>query len=927
MNTQNDFQSIGRYQITKSLGKGGMGEVLLGHDPVINRHVAIKIIRKDLLKFNKIRRRFLKEAKIAGQLTHPSIIPIYTIHHETDELYYTMPYVEGETLKEIVHITKTREEKGEKPHPIGVSIPALIRIFINVCQAVSYAHSKNIIHRDLKPENIIVGKYGEVLILDWGIAVHKNAVEESSDEPISPMNIELTQPGKVLGTLSYLAPERVKGSKATESTDVYSLGVLLYFILTLELPFKRKSLKDFKKSMALEYLIEPNERAPYREIPRQLSEITKKALSFDPKDRYDSVKQLINDLEHYIEGNPEWIFAKSFDIIQKNDWEFQENILLAKHTAITRSSKIMEWALLMISSKSFSGNIKIEIEINAQEITEGIGILMNIPDSHERKELQEGYRFWMNAEPDPHVKLFRSNIEVMHIGDIGLKAGKQSITVEKIENHVRLFIDDQLILNYVSYLPMVGSHIGFLCKDMFFTLHQFNIFEGSQNIMVNCLSVPDAFLATKSLDKALVEYQRIGYSFQGRAEGREALFRAGFCLINKAKLEKREYVKKKYLADASTEFEKLRASPGAPLEYLGKSLVYQQEKDVEEEIKCLELALRKYPRHPLGHILEEHIIFRLHQTATRDRIGAYHFTLLALRLIPHIFTLEDTKNLLQNLEKYKEKLFFIDDSIDVDSPNIKRIQLVIELSFWVNKPMFLMEIYQNHLPNIPQRTLILQNILAVFHALNREDLASQMIASESQLKDSDILRLFNDSPEKLLMRKIGSDSNFDLRLSLITVYKHLTPRDYKKILPLMEQILSYPANEPLQEHIDFLHTWVLLLQKKFQEAWAILEKYSLEHLHAFSPLSQLYGLYLWFVEGKEFALIYFESFTDITFPYTHELLSQYLRGKIKLKRGWGKKAFLWEKFALCQQLTLYYSLIGNQSKAKYFEKKAKELLT
>src|ERR1700722_14845651 len=161
---------IGPFELLRSLGKGGMGEVFLGKDPSCGRLIAIKKIRDDLSKHKTMQERFLREAKIAAQLTHPSIIPIYSICDDKDGLYYTMPYVEGETLKEILLKTRQQEKKGEPLHPIGSSVPALIRIFLDICQAVAYVHARGILHRDLKPENIIIGKYGEVVILDWGLA-------------------------------------------------------------------------------------------------------------------------------------------------------------------------------------------------------------------------------------------------------------------------------------------------------------------------------------------------------------------------------------------------------------------------------------------------------------------------------------------------------------------------------------------------------------------------------------------------------------------------------------------------------------------------------------------------------------------------------------------------------------------------------------
>lgn len=176
---QSDF-----HQIIRSIGKGGMGEVFLAYDPFCERQIALKKIRSDLLDHPQIRKRFLKEAHMTCQLTHPAIIPIYTIRSDANMAYYTMPFVEGETLKQIIRKTKLQEKKGEKLDHLGGSILALMRVFITICQAVAYAHSKGVLHRDLKPENIIIGKYGEVMILDWGLAKSINSPPD--DEGFTP---------------------------------------------------------------------------------------------------------------------------------------------------------------------------------------------------------------------------------------------------------------------------------------------------------------------------------------------------------------------------------------------------------------------------------------------------------------------------------------------------------------------------------------------------------------------------------------------------------------------------------------------------------------------------------------------------------------------------------------------------------------------
>jgi eukaryotic-like serine/threonine-protein kinase len=190
-----------RYQLLESIGKGGMGEVFLVYDTLCGRRIALKKIRTDLLEHPQIRHRFLKEAHITCQLTHPAIIPIYSIQSLQLSAYYTMPFVEGETLKQIIRKTRQQEKKGEKLDHIGGSIPALMRVFITICHAVAYAHSKGVLHRDLKPENIIIGKYGEVLILDWGLAKYIHSPPSEGEEIAVPPKIPLPVWAKWLAQL------------------------------------------------------------------------------------------------------------------------------------------------------------------------------------------------------------------------------------------------------------------------------------------------------------------------------------------------------------------------------------------------------------------------------------------------------------------------------------------------------------------------------------------------------------------------------------------------------------------------------------------------------------------------------------------------------------------------------------------------------
>lgn len=707
------MEKIGRYEIRKLIAKGGMGEIYLASDPLCERQVALKRIREDLIKHATIRSRFIREARYACALSHPSIIPIYEIHEESDEIFYTMPYIEGETLKDILKKTREKTQLGQTPHPIGASIPALARIFLSVCQAVDFAHSKGILHRDLKPENILVGKFGEVQIIDWGLATKIGEKEIALPDVDRPPG--LTKPGKVVGTLSFMAPERAFDHPSSIQSDVYALGATLYQCLTLRLPFQRPNLKEYRKIAKKEVITKPEEKAPYRDIPRQLSSLALKALAFRPDERFLNVHEMIHELEDYIEGCPEWIPTKTFMIEDTDQWEFQETILLAKQIAITKVTEMMEWVMLMISKAAFTGNMRLEMSLSMDEECHGIGILFAIPDPSERKSLEDGYCFWLGHN---EAKLFHSNVEVVQMHTKPLSAiEKTHLVIELIDNRLKVLIDGKVLLNYSSHIPLVGGHVGLLYRDDNFSQDGLQVLLGSQSVMINCLSVPDAFLQSKDFKKALQEYHRIAHSFRGRIEGRQAQFKAGITYIEQAKAEPQR--KQALLKLALDEFSKLAKTPGAPLEYLGKSLVYRLEKDIEEEIKCLEFALRKYPNHPSLNVISEHVIYRLHETANIDRSAAYHFALLTLRHLPHALDSRITTELIDQLVKYWEPLPFIEPVDD-------RINIEISLAFWLAKPLVLFEIINTISESHPHYKKLIHNALKAILELGCEGLAKKI---------------------------------------------------------------------------------------------------------------------------------------------------------------------------------------------------------
>lgn len=920
-----------RYKILKTIGKGGMGEVLLTYDTSCEREIALKKIRADLVQYPQVYNRFLKEARITCQLTHPAIIPIYTIHEDGDT-YYTMPYVEGDTLKQIIRNAKQQEKKGEKLSHIG-TIPSLIRAFITVCQAVAYAHSKGVIHRDLKLENIIVGKYGEVLILDWGLAQFINGGSQD-DELVNKSTIksikykDITRIGKVVGTIAYMAPERARGNPATIQTDIYSLGVILYQILTLNPPFRRsKNLEEVKKNIDQEEYVDPILAAPYRDVPRILSRITEKCLAIDLSARYSSVDDLIHDVESYVEGRSDWFFMSQLDIKEKSDWEFQENVLIAEHMAITRTTEEAEWVSLMISATSYVGNTKIETEVCINENGHGIGFLLSIPEVGERTHINDGYCLWLGSDINRSTKLLRSNVEVMHAPDIFLKRNQwYRIRFEKIEQRIHLYIDDTLQLSYIAHIPLIGTHIGLLSRDADFAIRPLSVYVGSLNIMVNCLAVPDAFLAHRDFVKALSEYRRIAYSFPDRPEGREAIFRSGLTLIEQAQTNGKS---DELLNQALEEFEKLHDTPGAPLEYLGKALVYQTLDDQEEEIKCFELVYRRYPKHPLLAVVQEQIISRMHEVARHHRIAAYNFILLATRHLPLPTIDTHTRRLFSSLQKHWEHLLFIEEETSKDKI-VQNFHFAIELAFWLAKPYILGEILDELVVSTPLSTIEIGNAMYALIELGSWDYAKEKIEqikeNYEELRDLALwstletmiachtIPLINVM-KNLLTTQETTLGHQNWRCLCYCLNCALETNQTSLVHETAERLSRYELTYEQQLQINKFRIWAYLHEKNWQTAGDILYEYPLELLHKESTLLHfLYGCWLRATEGEEIAHIHFAGILNVPYPRSGTLASHFLLGHLTVNRPWLKNAFLWEKRQLYRQLALYYECSGNEEK-------------
>lgn len=289
-----------RYDLSEVFAQGGLGQIWRAHDRLLARDVAIKQILPRATSVQSVQQRFLREAKITGQLEHPSIVPVYDIGRlpNADEPFYAMRFVDGETLGQRIKQYHLEQPGSESA---SLQLRQLLTTMVSICNAVGFAHNRKVLHRDLKPDNVILGNFGEVSVLDWGLARLLDSPDEALEswQPIEDDRTELTMAGAIVGTPAYMAPEQARGhGKLTESTDIYALGAILYHVLTGAPPFIDKDIKQLLRQIIDEPAVSPREKNP--NVAPALNSICLKALEKEPGNRYASATELADDLNRYL---------------------------------------------------------------------------------------------------------------------------------------------------------------------------------------------------------------------------------------------------------------------------------------------------------------------------------------------------------------------------------------------------------------------------------------------------------------------------------------------------------------------------------------------------------------------------------------------------------------------------------------------------
>ena len=513
---------IDKYDLKKTIGRGGMKTVFKVKDRDTERHIAMAVISDDTEVVDNDLARFIKEARITANLEHPNIVPVHDIGVDKNgSPYFTMKMVEGESLADIV--IELRDDNSLYHEKYNLS--QLLQIFQKVCNAIDFSHSKGVVHLDLKPGNVEVGDFGDVLVLDWGLAKH---IEEDGLETydnfyshdlntlkdIGARDLGQTIDGEVKGTPGYMAPEQAAGlnDEKGKLTDIYSLGAILYNMLTLIKPISGSDVYDVLDKTIDGDLIKPSDRAPDKLIPRPLEAITMKAMSVNPEDRYQRVRDLIADVDAFISGfatvaeeagiirqcnlfikrNKALSFFASFALIvsvglagfwitnelkQYAAWGKAENItpvseeyMKEKWVAQTGNWLVQNGELVaakgkgdsfrLFYNKSVYGNIALEFDamVDGDEFLDKSGDLSIIFSGD--KTTSKGYYLQLGGVSNSSA-VIQKNGDLLASKKFKLEAGrKYHIRAEKEGEYLRLFCDGELVISARDIFYREGGYIG-----------------------------------------------------------------------------------------------------------------------------------------------------------------------------------------------------------------------------------------------------------------------------------------------------------------------------------------------------------------------------------------------------------------------------------------------------------------------------------
>ncbi len=551
-----------RYEIGDILGSGGSGSVYNLLDKNLKRNIAVKFLSASSKDKDKNIKKFMQEALLTSRLEHPNIPPVYNLRMEKNrQIFYTMKKIDGIPLSDII-----KDGTGN----VQTDIDKIVSIIIKACEALGYAHSRGIIHRDVKPSNIMIGDYGEVYLVDWGVAFDKNDGLEHS--------------GHMAGTPVYMSPEQSKKQTADERSDIYCIGTTLYHALFNEVPFDTSTVDTFwahKKSGKLRS-ISVNEKD---RIPAPLITICNKCLESKPQDRYQNMEELLSDLKTFQNGGmirihqysmseivkfhmkhsvrhiawvalvcicvvvfsvllyqqyqrqvADWgepIFEETFDDPNwKDNWVFREDrseFVLENGRLVTQNGPEFVW----FYKTPIQGDIAIEFEgENLKNSRPGDLSIIFVQDLDEFKtnRTPRNAYYLQHGGLDNTCSMIEGPDGRLDFKLLQLKTNiPYQIRGELDGKNLRLYLDGELICSYELLSPLKGGYIGLYAYHDFKAFDNIKIYNKELPELTTITSPVDMLFENKEYELAIERYKSISEAHAGTDIGNDALYKLGLC--------------------------------------------------------------------------------------------------------------------------------------------------------------------------------------------------------------------------------------------------------------------------------------------------------------------------------------------------------------------------------------------------------------